>query len=665
MSSLRGPSGRRSVKRWCARITRTAAARQSTERSRSFGLRNRPRGSACVAGRHHDRLHLAHLNQKLQTRNQKLTVDNASIARVFAEIGDLLEIKNDNPFRVRAYRTAADTIATLGERLADLSPDARLKLPGIGKDLAGKITELIDTGSLEYHRQLLQEFPPSILDLLRLQGVGPKTVALLYFSLNVKSLDDLEAAARDGRLRELKGMGARKEALILKAIEDRKRYGGRQLLATAHDAVAALVAPLRDAAPRTTRKDAATISITPVGSLRRGCETCGDLDIVAATPASGPGAVSPAFLMAAFTRHPLVERVLVQGDTKSSVLLRGGFQADLRVVPRESEGAALQYFTGSKAHNIALRDRALSRGMKLNEYGLFDKDGRAVAGRTEAGIYKALGLALVPPELRENRGEIAAAEAGALPALIERADLKGDLHSHTTASDGRVDLDAMARAAQAAGLEYLAITDHSRSLTMVNGLDEARALAHAAAIREASRRVPGITLLAGIECEILADGRLDLSDDCLAQLDLVIVSVHSGFTQDEAQMTERILRALENPWVDVLGHATGRRILRRQPYALKIEPVIDAAARLGVALEINGNPERLDLSDVHARLARERGAPIVVTSDAHAEADFGRLRWGIVVARRAWLRRQDVLNTLPLAAFRNRLRRHARTQRAR
>lgn len=599
-------------------------------------------------------------------------MDNPSIARVFAEIGDLLEIKNENPFRVRAYRTAAETIATLGERLADLSPEDRLKLPGIGKDLAAKISELLDTGTLEYHRALLQEFPPTILDLLRLQGVGPKTVALLYHSLDIKTLDDLEAAARTGRLRELKGMGAKKEALILKAIEDRKRYGGRRLLADAHDAVAALVAQLRDAAPRATPKDADhdprktrrdtdDLSITPVGSLRRGCETCGDLDIVVATPASGPGAVSPAFLMAAFTRHPLVERVLGQGETKSSVLLRGGFQADLRVVPRKSEGAALQYFTGSKAHNIALRDRALSRGMKLNEYGLFDKDGRALAGSTEAGIYKALGLAFVPPELREHRGEIEAAEAGRLPALVERADLKGDLHSHTTASDGRASIEAMARAAHAAGLEYLAITDHSRSLTMVNGLDEARALAHAAAIREASRRVGGITLLAGIECEILADGRLDLSDDCLAQLDIVIASVHSGLTQDETQMTERILRALENPSVDVLGHPTGRLILKRQPSAVKIEKVIDAAARLGVALEINGNPERLDLSDVHARLARERGAQIVVTSDAHSEADFGRLRWGIVVARRAWLRRQDVLNTLPLAEFRARLRRAGRT----
>jgi DNA polymerase (family X) len=575
-------------------------------------------------------------------------VDNSSIARVFAEIGDLLEIKNENPFRVRAYRTAAETIATLGERVADLPPEAWLKLPGIGKDLAAKIGELIATGALEYHKALLKEFPPSILDLLRLQGVGPKTVALLYGSLEVKTLEDLEAAARDGRLRGIKGMGEKKEALILKAIEERKQRGSRRLISAASEAAAALVANLRQAAPKA--------SITPVGSLRRGCETCGDLDIVVAGPVGTGG---PAALMSSFTSHPLVERVLARGETKSSVVLRGGLQADVRVVPRESEGAALQYFTGSKAHNIALRDRALGRRLKLNEYGLYNEKGRAIAGKTEASIYKALGLACVPPELRENRGEISAAEADRLPDLVERSDLKGDLHSHTTASDGRADIQTMASAAKAAGLQYLAVTDHSRALAMVEGLDEARALAHAKAVREASRRA-GITLLAGIECEILLDGRLDLADDCLAELDIVVASVHSGFNQEEAQMTDRILRAIENPWVDVLGHPTGRRILKRPPYAVNIERVIDAAARLGVALEINSHPQRLDLNDVQARRARERGAAIVVDSDAHMPTEFDFLRWGIMVARRAWLQADDVLNTLPLEKLRRRLRRSRR-----
>jgi DNA polymerase (family 10) len=578
-------------------------------------------------------------------------VDNASIARVFGEIADLLEIKNENPFRVRAYRTAAETIATLGERVADLPAEARLKLPGIGKDLAAKIGELLDTGSLEYHKALLKEFPPTVLDLLRLQGVGPKTVALLYRSLEIKSLEDLEAAVRAGRLRGIKGMGDKKAALILKAIEDRKQLGNRRLISDASDAAAALVAHLRHAAPKA--------SITPVGSLRRGCETCGDLDMVVAGPVvAGPvGAGGAAALMASFTSHPLVERILARGETKSSVVLRGGLQADVRVVERDSEGAALQYFTGSRAHNIALRDRALGRALKLNEYGLYNEQGRAIAGKTEASIYKALGLAYIPPELRENRGEIAAAETDAMPALVERSNLKGDLHSHTTASDGRADILTMAKAAKAVGLDYLAITDHSRALAMVEGLDEARALEHAKAVRDASRRA-GISLLAGIECEILPDGKLDLSDDCLAQLDIVVASVHSGFNQEESQMTDRILRAIENRWVDVLGHPTGRRILKRPPYAVNMERVIDAAARLGVALEINSHPQRLDLNDVHARLARERGVVIVVDSDAHTPNEFDHLQWGIMVARRAWLRAEDVLNTLPVEKLRKRLRRN-------
>jgi DNA polymerase (family 10) len=579
-------------------------------------------------------------------------VDNASIARVFAEIGDLLEIKNENPFRVRAYRTAAETIATLGQKIADIPPAERLKLQGIGKDLATKIGELLDTGSLEYHQALLREFPSSVLDVLRLPGVGPKTVALLYKSLEIKSLDDLEAAARAGRLREMKGMGAKKEALILKAIEERKQRGSRRLLSAAHDLADALVGHIRQAAPKA--------SLTPVGSLRRGCETCGDLDIVAAGP-SGDKAV--AGLMSAFTSHPLVDRVVARGETKSSVLLRDGFQADLRVVPRDSEGAALQYFTGSKPHNIALRDRAMGRGLKLNEYGLYDAKGRSIAGKTEESIYRALGLAFVPPELRENRGEIAAAETGTLPTLVERSDLKGDLHSHTTASDGRADIETMARAAKAAGLEYFGVTDHSRSLTMVGGLDEAGALAHARQVRDTSRRV-GIQLLAGIECEILADGRLDLSDDCLAQLDIVVVSVHSGFNQEEAQMTDRILRAIENPWVDILGHPTGRKLLKRSPYAVDMERVIDAASRLGVALEINANPNRLDINEGYARLARDRGAAIVVNSDAHTPAELDLTRWGIIIARRAWLRAEDVLNTLPLTKFRERLRRNRAARKA-
>lgn len=575
-------------------------------------------------------------------------MENAAIARVLAEIGDLLEIKNENPFKIRAYRNAADAVAHHGDSVAALTPAERLTVPGIGKDLSAKIGELVDSGRCQFHQNLLQEFPPTILDLLRLQGVGPKTVALLYRGLDIRSLEDLERAGREGRIRGLKGMGARKEAQILKALEDRQRFTGRRLMSEAHDTSASLVAELRQHAP------SADISI--VGSLRRGCETCGDLDILAAG--------GPASLLDAFSTYKTVERVLAQGDTKVSVLLAGGFQADLRLVPIDSVGAAQQYFTGSKAHNIALRDRAIQRGMKLNEYGLFRvEDDQRIAGETEEGIYYALGLDLVPPELRENRGEIAAAAGHALPRLVTVQDLRGDLHMHTTATDGRADAETMALAARAAGLEYIAITDHSRAIAMANGLDEAHALAHASAIRELNARIDGITILAGIECDILADGTMDLADDCLAQLDIVIASVHSAFSQDAAQMTDRLLRALACPWVDVLAHPTGRLILKRQPYVFDADRVFAAAAAAGVALEINSQVDRLDLDEVHARLARERGAKLIIDSDAHSPAALGNLQWGVTVGRRAWLQPDDVLNTRPVEEFRSALRRHRRQSR--
>ncbi len=568
-------------------------------------------------------------------------MDNLAIARVLAEIGDLLEIKGENPFKIRAYRNASETISHSAERIADLTPEQRLAIPGIGRDLAAKIAELLETGAIAYHQELLQEFPPTVLDMLHLQGVGPKTVAMLHRELRILSLDDLERAAREGRLRGLKGMGAKKEAQILKALEERSRFTGRRLLAEAHDTAADLVSALREHAP-----DA---EIVPVGSLRRGCETCGDLDILAAG--------APPDLMAAFTSYKLVERVIAHGDTKSSVLLFGGFQADLRLVPRESLGAALQYFTGSKAHNIALRDRAIQHGFKLNEYGLYREDNTVVAGATEEGIYEALGLAFVPPELRENRGEFAAAEAGTLPRLITPADIRGDLHMHTTATDGRADVETMARAARDSGLSYIAIADHSQSLAMANGLDEHRALEHARRIRELNGRIEGITLLAGIECDIRPDGTMDLADDCLAQLDIVIASVHSAFNQDESQMTDRILRAIACPWVDVIGHPAGRLILKRDGYKLNMERVIAAAAQAGVALEINSQIDRLDLDEHHARLARDRGVKLVIDSDAHSPQALGGRRWGVVIARRAWLTPDDVLNTRPVDEFKASLRR--------
>jgi DNA polymerase (family 10) len=575
-------------------------------------------------------------------RGYNAGVDNLALARIFTEVGDLLEIKGENPFKIRAYRNASDTIATAGVTVTELDEAGLLAIAGIGKDLAKKIREAAETGRVQFHQDLLAEFPPTILDLLGLQGVGPKTVRQLYAELGIRTLDDLEAAARDGRLTALRGMGPKKQALILKAVDERRKHAGRHLLADAADVAAALVGYLREQAPH--------VEFIPVGSLRRGCETCGDLDVLAI--GGGPG------LMDVFTGYRLVERVLGQGDTKSSVLLRGGVQADLRLVPAGSRGAAMQYFTGSKAHNIALRDRALQRGWKLNEYGLFDADGATLAGDTEEGVYEALGLAWVPPELRENRGEIDAAAAGALPRLVTREDLRGDLHMHTTATDGRDDIESMALAARDAGFEYIAITDHSQALAMANGLDEARAVEHAARIREVGRRLDGITLLAGIECDIRLDGTLDLADDCLAQLDYVVASIHSGFNQDRDALTARVLRAMECPWVDTIGHPTGRLLLRREPLPFDVEAVVAAAARHGVALEINCQVDRLDLGDVHARLARERGVRLVIASDAHSQAGFGVLRWGVQIARRAWAGSADVLNTQPLDALRSSLRRH-------
>ena len=574
-------------------------------------------------------------------------MDNRPIAQVFSEIADLLEIKGENTFKIRAYRSASDTVAAWADPVGRMDDKQLHELPGIGKDLAKKIRELVDTGTCRFHQDLLLEFPPTMLDLLRLQGVGPKTVALLYSALNIRSVDDLVAAARAGRLRELKGMGPKKEALILKAVEERQKDAGRHLLSDTTTIAAELMAYLQQQAPKA--------ELTPVGSLRRGCETCGDIDILAVG--------ADATLMEQFVAFPGVERVLGQGDTKSSVRILGGYQADLRLVPAESRGAAMQYFTGSKAHNVLLRDRAIQHGLKLNEYGLFRvADDSRVAGETEEGIYEALGMSWVPPELRENRGEIDAALAQRLPRLLSLSDLRGDLHMHTTVTDGRDDLNAMAAAAHRLGHSYIAITDHSKALAMANGLDETRALDHAARVRALNGRFDGLTILAGIECDILGDGRLDLADDCLAQLDIVVASVHSHFSQDENQMTERILKALECPWIDVLGHPTGRLLLKRDAVKIDFERVTSAAAQHGVALEINGQVDRLDLNDAHARLAHERGVHLVISTDAHSTTALGNLRWGVQVARRSWLSPEAVLNTRTIDDLRPLLRRNRRNR---
>jgi DNA polymerase (family 10) len=584
-------------------------------------------------------------------------LDNAAVARVLREIGDLLELKGENPFKIRAYRNAADIVANTPEQASTLDQKGLLAWPGIGKDLAARIVEICQTGSCTVHRELAAHFPSTLLDLLRLQGVGPKTVALLYGSLGIASLDHLEAAARSGRLREVKGMGARKEQLLLRALAERKQHANRHLLPDAAEVAGALVAHLQAESP--------TISYEIVGSLRRGTDTCGDIDILAlaehgkasAAPSAAPAASQS--LMAMFTGYDQVERVLGQGETKSSVLIRGGYQADLRLVAPESRGAALQYFTGSKSHNIALRDRALDRGWRLSEYGLFRvEDETRLAGETEESIYHALDLEWVPPELREHRGEIEAAAARGLPMLLTASDIRGDLHMHTTETDGKDDLESMVLAARTAGHEYIAITDHSKVLAMANGLDEHRALAHAARIRALNDRVEGIRVLAGIECDILPDGTMDLASDCLAELDIVVASIHLALRQEEAELTDRVLRAIEHPWVDIIAHPTSRRLLSREPSKMNLDQVSKAAAARGVALEINCHADRLDLSDVNARMARERGATLVISSDAHSVRALAMQRWGVVVARRAWATRADVLNALPFEEFSRSLRRN-------
>lgn len=592
-------------------------------------------------------------------------VDNIAVARVLGEIADLLELKNENVFKIRAYRSAADLVRQAAETIADLDETALRQWPGIGKDLAVRIREIATTATCGIHQDLLREFPPTLLDLLRLQGIGPKTVALLYRELQIASLDDLDAGIKAGRLRGLKGMGAKKEQLMLRAIEERRRHAGRHRLVDADEAASTVVAWLESRVPG--------IQFQPVGSLRRGTDTCGDIDILAigADPA----------VMDVFTSFDRVERILGRGDTKASVLLTGGFQVDLRLVAIESRGAAMQYFTGSKAHNIALRDRALAHGLRLNEYGLFripaadtaeeakpaKKGSRkpadeCIAGADEEGIYRALGMAWVPPELRENRGEIEAAAEQRLPALIERGHLRGDLHMHTTETDGKHDLESMVEAARTAGLEYIAITDHSQSLAMANGMNENRTLAHAARIRAVNARFNDITVLAGIECDVLPDGRMDLANDCLRELDLVMASVHSAMQQDEAEMTARLIKAIENPYVDVIGHPTNRLLLRRDASRMNLEKVADAAAANGVALEINCLPDRLDLSDTNARLARDRGVKIIISTDAHSTSALAGARWGVVTARRGWLGKDDVLNTRPMAELRQALRRNRSSQ---
>lgn len=560
---------------------------------------------------------------------------NQEIAGVFRSIAELLMLQGAEPFRVRTYERAADTVAGLTEELADIAARGALQsLAGIGASLAAKIEELLATGVSELHQRLLAEVPPGLVEMLDIPDVGPKTVRRFYEELGVETVDALEEAARAGRVRALKGFGERSESKLLEHIAQWRRGRERALSAVALAAAEPLLEALR-AAP-------GVLQVSLAGSLRRGRDTTKDIDLLVAAE-DGSGAIET------FVTQPGVEEVTGRGDTKASVRLRGGLNADLRVIKPASWGAALGYFTGSKAHNIRLRSRARERGLSLNEYGAQPVDAADAGGllpfATEEELYAALGLPWIPPELREDRGEIEAAEAGALPVLLEAAQIRGDLHVHSTWSDGKHSILDMARAARDRGYSYLAICDHSKSLTIANGLDERRVREQAGEIAAVQEQVPEVRLFCGIEVDILEDGSLDLDLDLLAELDVVVASVHRAFGMEPAAMTARLVNALQTGVVDILGHPTGRMLRHREPYDFDFDAVLDAAVAHRVALEINAAPERLDLDDIAARRARRRGALLVVNTDAHQIAQLEFVRYGVSQARRAWLGAEDVLNT--------------------
>jgi len=548
-----------------------------------------------------------------------------------------MRILQDDPkwtFKAAAYDRAKRSIESYPERLEALARDPNRKLteiPGIGEDLAKKVAELVETGKCQYHQEQLAKVPGTLLDLLQLQTVGPQKVRLFYKELGIKTVDDLEAAAKAGRLRELPKMDQKSEENILKAIEVFRRAAGRFRLDTAFETAQELAAYLKEFR--------GVEEVIPAGSLRRGRETVGDLDLLVTGH-------DPSGTADYFAKFPGIAQILAKGEDKVSVKLKNDLQVDVRLLEREAAGAALQYFTGSKEHNVALRDRAKKRGWKLSEYGLFKGD-KVLASRKEEEIYEKLGLAWIPPELRENLGEIEAAEKGELPKLVELPEIKGDLQMHTTASDGQASIEEMAEAARKLGYQYILITDHSKAVTVANGLDEKRAAEHIQRIKAARTRVKDIEIWAGSEVDILGDGRLDYSNELLKQFDIVLVSVHSRMTQPAEEMTARLLKALANPYVRILGHPTGRQLLKRDPFSFDLERVFEAAKQYGVILELNGNPERLDLCDRHVKLARDRGMKIIISTDAHHPEQLKLMRYGVMTARRGWLEKKDVLNTLP------------------
>jgi DNA polymerase (family 10) len=562
-----------------------------------------------------------------------MPVSNSDIARVFSRFATLLEIDGANPFRVRAYQNAARVIQELPRSVADMLGDGEdlTELEGIGEDLAGKIQEVVETGRLGKLAELEKRMPAALVELTTVPGLGPKRVRLLYDRLETRTLEDLERAARAGRIREIRGFGPKTEERILHAIAQRRGRDVRVPWVEAEQVAETLSKALR-AVPGVT-------AVVVAGSFRRRRETVGDLDILVTC-------VKSARVMERFVGYEDVAEVTASGGTRATVRLRNGLQVDLRVVPEESYGAALQYFTGSKAHNIALRARAAKRGLKLSEYGLFK--GRArIGGRTEQDIYRRLKLAYVEPELRENRGEVAAAEKGELPRLVAIEDLRGDLHCHTDATDGRDSLEAMAQSARDLGYEYLAISDHTRHLRVANGLDAKRLARQLAKIDRLNGKLGKLRLLKAAEVDILEDGSLDLPDSMLRELDIVVGAVHYKFELPSGRQTERIIRAMDNRYFNVLAHPSGRLLGEREAYAVDMERLMAAALTRGCFLEVNGQPQRLDLTDSDCRMAKDLGLKVAISTDSHSTAQLGYMRLGVAQARRGWLEAEDVLNTRP------------------
>jgi DNA polymerase (family X) len=572
-------------------------------------------------------------------------MDNKAIAGILYETADLLEIDAQDSFRIRSYRNAAQAIEALPQQIADLisEPKKVLEIQGIGKGMLTNLQEIFKEGRLSVHADLLKKYRPSMLDLLKIQGLGPKTIALIWSAYQVSDLEGVEKLAREGKIRELPRMGEKQEAKLLKAIEDYRRIAGRFLLDTAETQAEKIIEHLRGFP--------GVEKVTPAGSLRRGRETVGDLDILV-TGKACCNDTEREKLIDHIIKLPGLMEIIARGENKVSFRMRGGMQVDVRFLAPESFGAAMQYFTGSKAHNVALRQRALKMGYTLSEYSLARLDDeKAVAGKCEEDIYAKLKLDYIPPELRENLGEIDAAEKHTLPTLIAQADLQGDVHMHTVETDGRNTIEEMAEAAREHGYKYMAITDHSKNLAFANGLDDKRAIEHVKRIRAANSVIEGIRIFAGIEVDILADGTLDLSDSVLEEMDLVITSVHSHFNQSPAEMTERLLKAVDNPNTSLIGHPTGRLLLRREAYAFDVDAVLKTAAKHKVAMELNAYPDRLDLCDRHLRLAKQYGVKIVINTDSHHTSHMDKIRFGILQARRAWLTKEDVLNTLPAEKF--------------